>query len=148
LLAIVSLAAPAQQAVDDDGAPTFTVSDLPAGRPLRIVVYGDMRFTDAGNTLNPIQECADGWRKGGRRKADILLLTAICLFTVATRTTGIVIARNRIVGKEQLRIYPTIGNHEGLTDPPADDELFAAYPQIDHHNWYSVRMGNIPISSR
>ena len=146
LLAIVSLAAPAQQTAADDGAPTFTVSDLPAGRPLRIVVYGDMRFTDAGNTSDT-HPGVRKWlaQKVGEEKPDILLLTGDMPFHGSNPADWQVYSRETALwAQEQLRIYPTIGNHEGLTDPRTGImNYFAAYPQIDHHNWYSVRLGNI-----
>ena len=74
LLAIGCCAATGQ--VAGQGAPTFVVSDLPAGHPLRIVVYGDMRFTDPSNT----SDTSPGVRKWlaqkvGEEKPDILLLT-------------------------------------------------------------------------
>src|SRR6202012_2291587 len=58
------------------GEPTFTVSDLPRSRPLRIIVYGDMRFTDPSNT----SDTAPGVRKWlaqkvGEEKPDLLLIT-------------------------------------------------------------------------
>jgi len=146
LLAIVSLAASAQQTVADDGAPTFTVSDLPAGRPLRIVVYGDMRFTDAGNTSDT-HPGVRKWlaQKVGEEKPDVLLLTGDMPFHGSNPADWQVYGQETALwAQEQLRIYPTIGNHEGLTDPRSGMmNYFAAYPQIDHHRWYSVRMGNI-----
>ena len=61
---------------EEDGAPTFTVSDLPVGRPLRVVVYGDMRFTDPSNTSDT-HPGVRKWlaQKVGEEKPDILLLT-------------------------------------------------------------------------
>lgn len=146
LLAIVSLAAPAQQAVEDDGAPTFTVSDLPAGRPLRIIVYGDMRFTDTSNTSDT-HPGVRKWlaQKVGEEKPDVLLLTGDMPFHGSNPADWKIYSQETALwAQEQLRIYPTIGNHEGLTDPRSGMmNYFAAYPQIDHHRWYSVRMGNI-----
>src|SRR5271169_6961386 len=62
--------------VPGQGAPTFVVSDLPAGRPLRIVVYGDMRFTDPSNTSDT-QPGVRKWlaQKVGEEKPDLLLIT-------------------------------------------------------------------------
>jgi hypothetical protein len=146
LLLAISLAAPAQQTVADDVAPTFTVSDLPVGRPLRIVVYGDMRFTDAGNTSDT-HPAVRKWlaQKVGEEKPDILLLTGDMPFHGSNPADWKVYSQETALwAEEQLRIYPTIGNHEGLTDPRSGMmNYFAAYPQIDHHNWYSVQLGNI-----
>jgi hypothetical protein len=46
--------------------------------------------------------------------------------------------------QERLRVYPTIGNHEGLPDPTKGiANYFAAYPQVGNHSYYSVQLGNI-----
>ena len=49
-LAVACFISPGLSQESAVGGPTFTVSDLPVGRPLRILVYGDMRFTDPSNT--------------------------------------------------------------------------------------------------
>src|ERR1700748_2966125 len=38
------------QGVTDPSQPTFVIPELKAGQPMRILVYGDMRFTDPSNT--------------------------------------------------------------------------------------------------
>ena len=130
----------------DDSAPTFVVSDLPVGRPLRIVVYGDMRFTDPRNT----SDTSPGVRKWlaqkvGEEKPDILLLTGDMPFHGSDPEDWKVYRRETSLWtQEQLRIYPTIGNHEGLPDPVQGlTNYFAAYPQLQEHNYYSVQLGNL-----
>jgi acid phosphatase type 7 len=130
----------------DDGGPTFTVSDLPVGRPLRIVVYGDMRFTNPSNT----SDTAPGVRKWlaqkvAEEKPDIMLLTGDMPFHGSDPADWKIYREETAAWTQQgLRIYPTIGNHEGLPDPQRGlENYFAAYPQIDHHAWYSVQLGNI-----
>jgi hypothetical protein len=145
LLAMACIAAMAQQAPEDSG-PTFTVSDFPSGRPVRIVVYGDMRFTDPSNTsdTNP------GARKYlaqkvGEEKPDLLLITGDMPFHGSSSDDWrVYFQETALWTQERLRIYPTIGNHEVLPDPRTGlANYFAAYPQVDHHRWYSVQMGNI-----
>jgi acid phosphatase type 7 len=137
---------PALAQVPDQGAPTLHVSDLPAGRPLRIVVYGDMRFTDPSNTsdTNP---AVRKWlaQKVGEEKPDILLLTGDMPFHGSNPEDWKVYERETALWtQEKLRIYPTIGNHEGLPDPAKGlANYHAAYPQIERHDYYSVQLGNI-----
>ncbi len=137
---------PPTQSSDQDSAPTFTVSDLPVGRPLRIVVYGDMRFTDPANTSDT-HPGVRKWlaQKVGEEKPDLLLLTGDMPFHGSEQEDWkIYFQETALWTQEKLRIYPTIGNHEGLFDPRAGlRNYFAAYPQIDHHEWYSVQLGNI-----
>ena len=129
-----------------DEGPTITVSDLPQGRPLRIVVYGDMRFTDPANTSDT-QPGVRKWlaQKVGEEKPDILLLTGDMPFHGSDANDWKVYQQETALWtQEKLRIFPTIGNHEGLTDPRQGiANYFAAYPLLDSHRWYSVRMGNV-----
>jgi hypothetical protein len=134
------------QDAKDDGGPTFTVSDLPVGRPFRIVVYGDMRFTNPSNT----SDTAPGVRKWlaqkvAEEKPDILLLTGDMPFHGSDPADWKIYNEETAAWTQQrLRIYPTIGNHERLPDPEHGMEnYFGAYPQIDHDAWYSVQLGNI-----
>jgi hypothetical protein len=141
----ISIPAFAQEASEDAG-PTFTVSDLPTGRPLRIVVYGDMRFTSPGNTSDT-HPGVRKWlaQKVGEEKPDILLLTGDMPFHGSDPADWKVYQEETSAWtREKLRVYPTIGNHEGLPDPRSGlKNYFAAYPQLEQHSWYSVEMGNI-----
>ena len=149
LLAIAALApgvfgqGPAEE---DDGAPTFTVTDLPVGRPLRIVVYGDMRFTDPHNTSDT-QPGVRKWlaQKVAEEKPDILLLTGDMPFHGSDPADWKVYSQETAAWtQERLRIYPTIGNHEGLPDPVKGiANYLAAYPQVGNRRYYSVQLGNI-----
>jgi hypothetical protein len=150
VLAIACMAtSPLQMFAQDNegsGAPIFTVSDLPAGRPLRIIVYGDMRFTDPSNT----SDTAPGVRKWlaqkvGEEKPDVLLLTGDMPFHGSDLNDWKIYSQETAAwSQERLRIYPTIGNHEGLNDPRSGiRNYFAAYPQIENHNYYSVQLGNV-----
>jgi hypothetical protein len=134
------------QGGDQDSGPTFTVSDFPAGRPLRIVVYGDMRFTNPANTSDT-HPGVRKWlaQKVGEEKPDLLLLTGDMPFQGGNADDWkVYFQETALWTQERLRIYPTVGNHEVLPDPRSGlTNYFAAYPQIDHHNWYSVQMGNI-----
>ncbi len=132
--------------IEDDGAPTFTITDLPAGRPLRIVVYGDMRFTNPSNT----SDTQPGVRKFlaqkvAEEKPDLLLLTGDMPFHGSDPADWEVYRQETAAWtQEHLRIYPTIGNHEGLPDPAKGlANYFAAYPQIGRHSYYSVQFGNV-----
>ena len=128
------------------GGPTFTVADLPQDRPLRIIVYGDMRFTNPSNTSDT-QPGVRKWlaQKVGEEKPDVLLLTGDMPFHGSDAGDWAVYRQETALWtEEKLRVFPTIGNHEGLTDPRKGiPNYLAAYPQIENHRWYSVRMGNI-----
>jgi hypothetical protein len=130
----------------DDSGPTFTVSDFPSGRPLRIVVYGDMRFTDPANTSDT-QPGVRKWlaQKVGEEKPDLLLITGDMPFHGSDAADWkVYFQETALWTQERLRVYPTIGNHDILPDPRSGlRNYFAAYPQIGNHAWYSVQLGNI-----
>src|ERR1700751_3813085 len=101
------------QEVKEDGAPTFTVTDLPVGRPLRIVVYGDMRFTDPSNTSDT-QPGVRKWlaQKVAEEKPDALLLTGDMPFHGSDPNDWKIYEQETASwNAEHLRVYPTIGNH-------------------------------------
>jgi hypothetical protein len=140
--------APAEAAAASTDArePTFTVSGLPVGRPLRIIVYGDMRFTNPRNTT----DTAPGVRKWlaqkvAEEKPDLLLLTGDMPFHGSDPADWKVYERETAAWRnEHLRIYPAIGNHEVIPDRKLGLlNYFQAYPQIGNSPWYSVRLGNI-----
>jgi hypothetical protein len=154
LLCLLLLAAPAAvlgQAAADSGlitrpGPTFVVKDSDLSRNFSIIVYGDMRFTDPANTTaaNPdarralVAKIAD-------EHPDALILTGDVPFrgtfaadyaefkleTAAWRT-------------ENLRVYPTLGNHEfggkGTDDPLKD--WWSTFPELRNRRWYSVALGS------
>jgi acid phosphatase type 7 len=145
VLAAACIAAPAFSQENGDTGPTFTVSDLPAGRPLRILVYGDMRFTNPSNTSDtrpgPRKFLA---QKVAEEKPDVMLLTGDMPFHGSNPDDWKVYDEETATWAQQrMRIYPTIGNHEEASDRRGVENYFAAYPQIDHHLWYSVQLGNI-----
>jgi hypothetical protein len=145
VLAVACIAAPAFGQESADAGPTFTVSDLPVGRPLRILVYGDMRFTNPSNTSDtrpgPRKFLA---QKVAEEKPDVMLLTGDMPFHGSNPDDWKVYDEETAAWTQQrMRIYPTIGNHEDPSDRRGGENYFAAYPQIDHHLWYSVQLGNL-----
>lgn len=139
---------PAQPHTTDPNSigPTFTVSDLPSGRPLRVIVYGDMRFTDPSNTSDTTPVVRK-WlaQKVGEERPDVLLLTGDMPFHGSNPNDWKVYEQETAPwSAEHLRVYPTIGNHEVLTDVgQGQRNYFKAYPQIANSNYYSVRIGNV-----
>ena len=126
--------------------PTFTVPEMEAGKPLRIVAYGDMRFTTPENTAdtNPkvrkwlVERVAD-------EKPDVLLLSGDLPFHGSNDDDWEQYRRETAPWRKAgLRIFTTIGNHEISTNRDKGlENYFANFPELQGNRWYSVLMGNV-----
>lgn len=141
-------ASPGAQSNDDNKTPTFIIKDVPTGRPLRIIVYGDMRFTNPSNT----SDTAPGVRKWlaqkvAAEKPDLLLLTGDMPFHGSDPADWKVYEQETAAWKkENLRVFPTIGNHEVITNRSSGmQNYFNAYPQVDGRGWYSFQFANVYV---
>jgi len=124
----------------------FVVKDSDLPKNFSIVVYGDMRFTDPSN-----HEAADP----DARRALVVKIAQI--HPDALVLTGDVPYRGTVAADydefrletkawrdENLRVYPTLGNHEfggkGADDPLKD--WWGAFPELKDRRWYSVALGS------
>lgn len=131
---------------DLSGKPTFVVAALKPGDPLKLVAYGDMRFTDPANTYdtNPrvrkylVDQIA-------RERPDALFVSGDLPFQGGHRADWDEYrAETKPWTDENLRVYPVIGNHEMI--PPGPDALknyFAEFPWLAGRAWYSVQLGGV-----
>lgn len=143
---IASLALPcqAQTASEHPEQPTFVVSVKPK-QELRILVYGDTRFTDPANTrtTNPR---ARKWlaAKVGTEHADAMLITGDVPFHGSDPNDWKVFEQEAATWARDPHVYPTFGNHELLVNASQGQRNFsAAFPQLQGNGFYSVLMGNV-----
>lgn len=130
--------------------PTFRVpaSKIPAH--WSIVAYGDMRFTDPANdkVTNPKVR---RWLvdKIAAEHPDALLLSGDVPYDGSIKDDYEVFrSETESWRKEDLRIYPAIGNHElhgGEVREP--DNWWSAFANYKGRRWYSVEFGNAYILS-
>lgn len=126
--------------------PSFVVKELRPGQPMRILVYGDMRFTDPANT-------SDTWpgvrrwlaQKVASEKPDALVVTGDIPFHGSDAADWKVFDREAASWHQQhLRVYPTVGNHELIPQPMEGYRYyFAAFPHLLGYHVYSVLLGNV-----
>ena len=128
--------------------PTFVVPDLKADAPLRIVAYGDIRFTDTHNTsvTNPRVRhyLADAV---AAEKPDALLVTGDIPYIGHKPSDWRIFREEAAAWKSNhLRVYPTVGNHEIMEDRKAGmQNFFENFPQLQGHRFYSVQAGSAYI---
>lgn len=138
----------AQIVAEDATAPSFIVNDIKPGQDLRILVYGDMRFTDPSNTADTSPRVRK-WlaQKVADEKPDAMLVTGDIPFHGSDPEDWKVFQQEAASWSEDhLRVYPTVGNHEVIPDPHAGyANYFAAFPQLHGDHIYSVLLGNVYV---
>jgi hypothetical protein len=126
--------------------PTFTVPGVSAEQPLKIVVYGDTRFTDPKDTIDTsprvrqylVQQIA-------QEKPDAVFMTGDLPFT-GTDPADWQVYRDETASWRagHLRIYPTLGNHDVKGGWDAGVRNFnATFPELKGYLYYSVEIGNV-----
>ena len=109
-----------------DGKPTFVLSDIKPDTPLKIVAYGDMRFTDKENTSDTNPRVRK-WlaERVGAEKPDLLFLSGDMPFIGSEKADWDVYREETASwDKNHIRAYPTLGNHDMRKDrAPCSAEL-------------------------
>ena len=148
VLAADAYASPPDQVVDVN--PTFTISKFSPGKPIHMVGYGDMRFTDPSVTSGTNPRVRK-WlaERIGQERPEVLLLTGDMPY-VGSRDADWKQFRDETASwraNNTLQL-PTIGNHEVRGD---HDKGIANYlknfPGIAGHRYYSVLMGSVEVIS-
>jgi 3',5'-cyclic AMP phosphodiesterase CpdA len=127
--------------------PDFRLSDSELSHPLRIIVYGDMRFTDPSETqaTNPkvrrwlVDQVA-------AEKPDAVLLSGdVPWHGGKAGDYDVYRSETKIWRNSHLRIYPALGNHEFAGPIPEQTCLgnwWNAFPELRGRRWYSVQLGS------
>jgi hypothetical protein len=130
----------------DPSRPTFVLPEIKAGQPMRILVYGDMRFTDPSNTADTSPRVRK-WlaNQVAAEHPDVMFVTGDVPF-MGSHPEDWAVFREEAKSwwTEKLRVYPTIGNHEVIPHYTTGlKNYYANFPQIEGHPFYSVLMGNV-----
>jgi hypothetical protein len=131
---------------DLSGAPTFVVKDFKQGDDLKIIAYGDMRFTDPANTYDTNPRVRK-WLvdRIAQERPDALFVSGDLPFRGGVAADWQRYHEETEIWKSAaLRVYPTIGNHELV---PEEDfglpNYFAEFPWLGERYWYSVQIGSV-----
>lgn len=126
--------------------PGFTVMDRDLEASPRFIVYGDMRFTDLGETKASLP----GPRRLivariAREKPDAVFLTGDVPWHGGNRFDYEEFALETASWRsELLRVYPVLGNHEfkGCMEADCLARWWQAFPEESGRRWYSVALGS------
>jgi acid phosphatase type 7 len=126
--------------------PTFTVAAISPNQPLKIVAYGDTRFTDVSNKTDTDPHA----RKFlvdqiAREKPDAIFMTGDLPFHGIDPADWQVYREESTPWQaEHLRVYPTLGNHDVRGGWEAGVRNFnATFPELKGYLYYSVQIGNV-----
>ncbi len=127
--------------------PDFRRSDSDLSHPLRIIVYGDMRFTDPHETsaTNPKVR---RWlvNRIAAEKPDAVFLTGdVPWHGGQAGDYDEYRSETQIWRDARLHIYPALGNHEfggGRSEQECLENWWNAFPELRGRRWYSVQLGS------
>ena len=143
-------AADAPAPVPTDGKPTFTFSQFAAGEPVRLVVYGDTRFTNPSVTRGTDPRIRK-WlaERVAEEHPAVLLLTGDTPFTGASAVDWKDFQDETAAWRSNsILVLPTTGNHEiygGAKQGIAN--YIENFPSIEGHLYYSALLGNVEVIS-
>ncbi|MGO9935544.1 MAG: metallophosphoesterase family protein [Steroidobacteraceae bacterium] len=125
-------------------ATTFSVPQSGLPDPLVLIAYGDIRFTQAGET----QASSPAARQAMIRAIDAEHPAAIFIngdlpWHGLAADYEVYRTETRVWRDRQLRVYPALGNHEFSACEPSIclERWWAAFPQLRGRRWYSVAIG-------
>jgi hypothetical protein len=124
---------------------TFQVADRDLHRPVTIIAYGDMRFTDPSNVTatNPSVRQALIARIA-EEKPDAVLLNGDVPWHGGNEADYSVYGSETKAWRDgHLRVYPALGNHEFAEGGPQEclTNWWRAFPELKDRRWYSVQLG-------
>jgi acid phosphatase type 7 len=123
----------------------FAIPDADLSRPLKIIAYGDMRFTDPRETeaTNPKIR---SWLvdKIAAEKPDAVLLSGdVPWHGGDAHDYEVYRSETTVWRKGRLRIYPALGNHEFQgSESVCLENWWNAFPELRGLRWYSVELGH------
>ena len=149
LLPLANFAAPPGPSAPDT-KPTLVFRQFTPGAPLRLVAYGDTRFTNPAVTsgTNPRVRKWLAERVAGEHPQAVLL-TGDTPFTGADPADWQVFQNETKPWRdENILALPTTGNHEIRGDRVAGiNQYLANFPAIAKHRYYSALLGSVEVIS-
>jgi len=124
--------------------PSFQVPEKEVSQQVKVIVYGDQRFTDPTNTTvtNPTARRLLV-EKIATEHPDAILMSGDVPYSGDVPNDYVVYkSETKIWRDEHLHVYPSLGNHEFHGDPhEALEHWWTAFPEMRNRRWYSVELG-------
>jgi hypothetical protein len=148
VLCFAVVSANAQTGEQIDINPTFTLSQYAPGAAIRMIGYGDMRFTDPSVKIGTNPRVRK-WlaERIGQENPEVLMVTGDMPYA-GSREADWQVYLSETASWNHSLVLPTIGNHEvrgGVEKGIAN--YLAAYPGLKGHRYYSVLMGSVEVIS-
>lgn len=129
----------------DSPNPAFTIPDAELRKPITLIAYGDMRFTNTKEKIasNP-KVRMEIVRRVAEERPDVLLLNGdVPWHGGDTNDYAVYKEETRVWRQEHLRVFPALGNHEFYGCDPVQclKNWWDAFPKLKGRRWYSVRVG-------
>ena len=128
-------------------SPDFRTDDSGLSHPLRIIAYGDMRFTDPNETraTNPKVRRWLVEQIAVERPDAVLLSGDVPWHGSLPGDYDVFRSETRVWREKHLLIYPALGNHEfsgGGSEQPSLENWWNAFPELRNRRWYSAQLGS------
>ena len=136
---------PTGQLLSEPG-PTFRVSDGELQTPVKVIVYGDQRFTDAGN-VTATDPRVRKWmvnQLASEKPAALLLNGDVPLAGDVPNDYAVYKSETQPWRDAHLHVFPALGNHEfhGANAQQCLENWWAAFPEMRNRRWYSAQLGS------
>ena len=140
-----SFALPTDRLLSQPG-PTFTIAGRQLPSSLKIITYGDQRFTDPANTrqTNPLIRQWLVKEIASEKAAALIMNGDVPLAGDVANDYAVFQSETKPWRDQHLRVFPTLGNHEWRDpDPPhALNNWWNAFPELRNRRWYSAQIGS------
>jgi Icc-related predicted phosphoesterase len=134
---------PTSSLISEPG-PSFIVSQSELAKTVKIIVYGDQRFTDPTNTkvTNPAVRRMLVEKIAEEHPNAVLMNGDVPYSGDDINDYAVYKSETEIWRSENLHVFPALGNHEFHGDPQeALEHWWNAFPALRNRRWYSVELG-------
>ncbi len=134
---------PTSQLISEPG-PTFRIADSELSSPVKIVAYGDTRFTDPAN-LRSTNPKVRRWlvEKIASENPDAIVINGdLPLAGDAANDYAVYKTETQIWRDRHLHVFQTLGNHEFHGNAQQSlDNWWNAFPEMRNRRWYAAQIG-------